>query len=130
MIEPQFWTYPARVVNIVDGDTIDLMVDLGFRNRQVVRVRVAWIDTAEIYGVAEESDEFKRGQRHKAFAGEYLRQGAGQGQFPLTFRSFEETGKFGRWVGDVQAPDREKTLSEMLSSEFDDVSVEDSEYDY
>lgn len=127
MIEPQFWTYPARAVKIVDGDTVDLMVDLGFRNRQVVRVRVAAVDTAEIFGVPEGSDEFKRGQRHKAFAGEYLGQGAGQGQFPLTFRSFEETGKFGRWVGDVQAPDREKTLSEVLRAEFEGVAAD---YDY
>ena len=31
----------------VDGDTIDVVVDLGFKTFQTVRIRLLWVDTPE-----------------------------------------------------------------------------------
>lgn len=45
------YEYVAKVVNVVDGDTMDLVVDLGFRISHKVRVRLLGIDTPEKFGV-------------------------------------------------------------------------------
>jgi micrococcal nuclease len=41
------YIYMATVLNVVDGDTVDIEVDLGFRVYQEMRVRLAGIDTPE-----------------------------------------------------------------------------------
>lgn len=41
------YEYDAEVFHIVDGDTIDLIVDLGFRTYKRDRFRLAGIDTPE-----------------------------------------------------------------------------------
>ena len=42
------YLYAATVVNIVDGDTLDLRIDLGFRTERVDRFRLANIDAPEL----------------------------------------------------------------------------------
>jgi micrococcal nuclease len=83
--------YLYRVVldRVVDGDTVDLWVDLGFRVTTKKRFRLASIDAPEM-----------RGKTHAAGieAKNRLRSliiGAGEG---LTVAS-EKTGKWGRWLG-------------------------------
>lgn len=41
------FNYSAKVMNIVDGDTVDLSVDLGFKIYSHQRIRLANIDTPE-----------------------------------------------------------------------------------
>jgi len=41
------YIYMATVLNVIDGDTIDIEVDLGFRVYQEMRVRLAGVDTPE-----------------------------------------------------------------------------------
>ena len=43
-----FFTYKAHVVNVVDGDTIDVILDLGFNLKHKIRLRLFGIDTPEI----------------------------------------------------------------------------------
>jgi len=42
----RFW-YGATILNVVDGDTVDLMVDLGFSVHHKIRVRLYGINTPE-----------------------------------------------------------------------------------
>ena len=42
----RFW-YGATVLGVVDGDTVDLMVDLGFQVHHKIRVRLYGINTPE-----------------------------------------------------------------------------------
>ena len=42
----RFW-YGATVLKVVDGDTIELMVDLGFSVHHKIRVRLYGINTPE-----------------------------------------------------------------------------------
>jgi micrococcal nuclease len=44
----QEYIYNAKVTNIVDGDTIDVEVDLGFYVYHQLRLRLAGIDTPEM----------------------------------------------------------------------------------
>lgn len=41
------YTYKAIVTNVVDGDTVDVKIDLGFRMYTVQRIRLLGIDTPE-----------------------------------------------------------------------------------
>lgn len=41
------FTYKATVENVVDGDTLDVVIDLGFKVTTRQRVRLARIDTPE-----------------------------------------------------------------------------------
>jgi micrococcal nuclease len=45
------YCYNALVTRVVDGDTLDLLVDLGFYTQMKIRVRLLGVDTPEIYGV-------------------------------------------------------------------------------
>ena len=42
------WTYRAKVIKVVDGDTVDVDIDLGFGiSQKNERVRIMGIDTPE-----------------------------------------------------------------------------------
>jgi micrococcal nuclease len=41
------YQYKARVTNVVDGDTVDALVDLGFKVQIAQRLRLARVDTPE-----------------------------------------------------------------------------------
>lgn len=41
------YEYMAQVVNVVDGDTVDVVVDLGFKIKTAQRLRLARVDTPE-----------------------------------------------------------------------------------
>jgi micrococcal nuclease len=50
---PTFWdryVYAARCVQVIDGDTLDLDIDLGMYFRATKRVRLKGIDTPELRG--------------------------------------------------------------------------------
>lgn len=61
------YVYKAKVLNIVDGDTIDLLVDLGFNITQEIRFRFELIDTAETYRPRNAAE-----RAHGAEATQYL----------------------------------------------------------
>jgi len=41
------YEYKAKVTNVVDGDTVDALVDLGFKVQTLQRLRLARVDTPE-----------------------------------------------------------------------------------
>ena len=44
------YVYNCKVLNVVDGDTIDIELDLGFNIRVKERVRLIAVDTPEVFG--------------------------------------------------------------------------------
>lgn len=53
------YTYKAKIVNVVDGDTVDAQVDLGFNIQANVRLRFAGINTAELRSNDPKAQEAK-----------------------------------------------------------------------
>jgi micrococcal nuclease len=45
-VSERFW-YGATVLNVIDGDTVDLMIDLGFNIHHKIRVRLYGVNTPE-----------------------------------------------------------------------------------
>jgi len=104
------YTYEAELVEVVDGDTFDFRVDLGFDITKKLRVRLLGVDTAEIHGVKEESEEFKRGKRHMEFASEKL------SAADEIFLKTHKTGKYGRYLAEVKIDDED--LTNLLKEQF------------
>ncbi len=60
----QYW---ARVEKVIDGDTVDLQVSLGFEITIKMRARLIGIDTPEIFSVRKTSNEYKAGMKSKKY---------------------------------------------------------------
>ena len=41
------YEYKAKITNVVDGDTVDALVDLGFKVQTLQRLRLSRVDTPE-----------------------------------------------------------------------------------
>ena len=85
-----------KVTKVVDGDTIDVIMDMGFDIMYKSRVRLFGIDTPE--SRTRNLDEKKRGLLAKKYLQEALKAGK-----TLSIKTYKdnETGKFGRILGDV-----------------------------
>jgi micrococcal nuclease len=79
----------ATVVNVVDGDTIDLDIDLGFYTTIRQRIRLLRINTPEIFG-----EEKPQGLISKAYVTDKL---LGKEVFFMTVK----TDSFKRWLAEV-----------------------------
>lgn len=117
-METDWFTFQARVERIIDGDTLDLLVDLGFRTRKRVRVRVAGIDTAEIYGAPKGSEEYRHGQEHSAFARAWFEENAGPEEWPFILATEKDHGKYGRWPGRIVSKETGNVYNEDVVEEF------------
>jgi micrococcal nuclease len=65
----RFW-YGARVLNVVDGDTVDLMIDLGFNIHHKIRVRLFGVNTPE--SRTKDLAEKQMGLKAKSFTKDWL----------------------------------------------------------
>ena len=82
---------------MVDGDTMDVILDLGFDVHHAVRVRMAGIDTPE--SRTRDLDEKARGKLSKAFLKESIK---GK-KIILKTKIKDSKGKFGRVIAEVWA---------------------------
>ena len=84
--------YEAELIKVLDGDTIDCWIDLGFNLKIKKRVRYMGIDTWE--SRTRDLEEKKKGLLAKARNKELLEAGV------FKLKSFG-TGKFGRVLGEI-----------------------------
>ena len=102
------YEYKFRTRRVIDGDTVDGIIDLGFGVSLKERVRLVGIDAPEIRlqksieDPDERGAEKERGLKAKARLKELLKQGAAQpeGLFIQTF--LDKKGKYGRVLGDIK----------------------------
>ena len=62
----KLYFYQARCFNVVDGDTIDLEIDLGMKLFIRERIRLYGINSSEIFGVKVGSPEYEAGIKCKS----------------------------------------------------------------
>ena len=84
-----------KVTKIVDGDTIDVVLDMGFDILFAQRVRLFGIDTPE--SRTRDKVEKKYGLMAKKFLQENLK----KGKLVIKTHKGSETGKFGRILGEI-----------------------------
>ena len=93
--------YRCKLVRVVDGDTIDVNLDLGFNVWHRARVRMLGIDTPE--SRTRNLEEKALGLASKARLQELLKGSQ------VEIECSKEKGKFGRVLGIVWATDKEGT---------------------
>lgn len=96
-IAPQ---YRAHCTHVVDGDTIDVMVDLGLHHYAYTTIRIAGIDTSEIFRPKNEAEK-QHGLEAKTFLETLVL------DKPVKIVTRKDSTSFGRYVADVWcvAPD-------------------------
>ena len=85
-----------KVTKVVDGDTIDVIIDLGFDIMYKSRVRLFGIDTPE--SRTRDLVEKKYGLMSKDFLKDKLKNAE---KIVIKTHKGEETGKFGRILGEI-----------------------------
>lgn len=92
------WEYKALLKNVVDGDTIDVYIDLGFSITVEQRLRLADINTPELR--SQDETEKEKAQAAKKFVEDFI------GDMPMVIvtrktAAGKERTTFGRYVADV-----------------------------
>ena len=96
------FTYAVEVVNVVDGDTVDVDIDLGFSVwTRRVRLRLNRINAYEIRLYRNTTEEQKaKGIEGKAFLEGHLLENAGSVKIKTLGK-----GKYGRWIAEMTIGD-------------------------
>jgi len=90
------YEYGCTVTRVVDGDTIDVILDLGFSVLHKCRVRLYGIDTPE--SRTRNKDEKARGKLAAKFLEDSINNGK---QIVLRSKLKDSKGKYGRVLGEV-----------------------------
>lgn len=107
--------YKAKVEKVVDGDTIDVVIDLGFKITTNQRIRLAGINTPETFTVKRDSEEYQKGLASK----QYLEHRLAANNYEIQLETEKVTEKYGRYIGTIWLADSEVTLNdEMVEKGF------------
>jgi len=105
------YEYKAKLLRVIDGDTVDCIIDLGFNVRIKERVRLKGIDTPETR--TRDLEEKKRGFAAKERVVEEFKWSK---DFTI-ITEIDKKGKYGRILGTIMLPDRKISLNQMLLDE-------------
>ena len=103
------YEYNCKIKRVVDGDTVDVVIDLGFDIHYASRVRLYGIDTPE--SRTRNKDEKVRGLMSK----QYLIDELDKGQVVIKTKK-DKKGKFGRVLGELYVDD--KNINLMMVDDF------------
>ena len=102
------YEYKAKMLRVVDGDTIYLEIDLGFHIHVREKVRLLHANTPETFGVKKNSEEYKKGMEAKLFVQDQL-----LGKTVTIKTAKDKRGKYGRYLAEIIMPDG-KVLNQVL----------------
>lgn len=93
-MDNRYW-YSAQVVKVIDGDTFDVMIDLGFNVHHKARVRLYGLNTPE--SRTKDVAEKALGMKAKEFTTQWL------GRHPVVFIKTiaDKNEKYGRTLAQV-----------------------------
>ena len=100
--------YSCKLVRVVDGDTADAMIDLGFDTWVKKRIRFKGVDTWE--SRTRDLEEKAKGLEAKAFTKNLL-ENSDDGKFSIISYGL---GKYGRVLGELFVKGHEKSVNDLL----------------
>ena len=110
------YQYKAKLLRVVDGDTVDALIDCGFSTFKKERIRLYGINTPECR--TRDKEEKVRGLAAKARLKELLKEG--KNQF-IVETTIDKKGKYGRLLGSLY---KNEEAAENLYS-YNDILVEE-----
>ena len=102
------YEYSAELVRVVDGDTCDALIDLGFDTWVKKRIRFYGVDTWE--SRTRDLEEKAKGLEAKAFTKDLL-ENSDEGKFAIRSHG---VGKYGRVLGEIFLKGQDKSLNDLL----------------
>lgn len=90
---PQLWVYRARMMRVVDGDTIDIELDAGFRSHRIERIRLLGVNAPEARGISRLD-----GEMATTYVRDWLISDGAPDAWPLRIQT-EKSDSFGRYLG-------------------------------
>jgi len=94
------YEYGCKITRVVDGDTVDCILDLGFSILHKCRVRLYGIDTPE--SRTRDKDEKARGK----IASKFLKDAIDNGKKVILRSKLKDSkGKYGRVLGEIVVDD-------------------------
>lgn len=109
-----------EVVRIVDGDTYDLILDVGFHQQQASRFRLADYDTPEIFWNRATELEKSKGQEAIKAVTDWLITKQFEEKVTV-YAKTSEADSFGRWLVDLFTEDShlgEELAAQGLATEW------------
>ena len=100
--------YSAKLQRVVDGDTCDALIDLGFDTFVKKRIRFYGVDTWE--SRTRNKEEKVKGLAAKAYVKDLL-ENSDDGKFSIISHG---VGKYGRVLGELFVKGYEKSVNELL----------------
>ncbi len=100
--------YSAKLDRVVDGDTCDALIDLGFNTFVKKRIRFFGVDTWE--SRTRNLEEKKKGLAAKEFTKDLL-ENSDNGKFVIKSHG---VGKYGRVLGELFVKGHESSVNELL----------------
>ena len=100
--------YSAKLQRVVDGDTCDALIDLGFDTWVKKRIRFYGVDTWE--SRTRNLEEKKKGLAAKEFTKDLL-ENSDDGKFSIISHG---VGKYGRVLGELFVKGHEQSVNELL----------------
>ena len=100
--------YSCKLVRVVDGDTCDAMIDLGFNVWVKNRIRFMGVDAWE--SRTRNKEEKVKGLAAKAYVKDLL-ENSDDGKFSIISYGL---GKYGRVLGELFVKGHEKSVNDLL----------------
>jgi len=117
---PNF-SYFARVLRVIDGDTFLLDVDLGFHVHITEKIRLLGVNTPEKFGVKKESDEYKAGMAASQWVMDQFGVSFDPKGCPINtdvdvriLTSKDKQGKYGRYLATLYVGDDTESINTKL----------------
>ena len=102
------YIYRAKLDRVVDGDTVDALIDVGFDIWFKKRIRFMGLDTWE--SRTRDLEEKAKGLEAKAYVKDLL-ENSDDGKFSIISHG---VGKYGRVLGELFVKGHEKSVNELL----------------
>lgn len=107
------YIYKCEIIKVIDGDTLDIIIDLGFNINIKERVRLSGIDTPEVFGHNASSD----GREAKEFVELWVDVGQRtKGHFELHSKKYDAREKYGRVLGEIKFVNSNETIIDLAES--------------
>lgn len=115
----EVWTLPVAVVEVVDGDTLELNYNLGFNMRRAARARLLGVNTAEVFGVDPRTARAVEGRKQSDWVRQWVAAGvlAYKGNWPF-LASCEGFDKYGRDLVRLERRSDGAQLAAAIVAEF------------
>ena len=106
--EVKKYGYSCKLDRVVDGDTCDALIDLGFDTFVKKRIRFYGVDTWE--SRTRNKEEKVKGLAAKAYVKDLL-ENSDDGKFSIISHG---VGKYGRVLGEIFVKGHEQSVNELL----------------